>query len=312
MTVIFQNKGLIDLRGITTFGLCVKPETMNPIGYFGTGLKYALAVLLREGLKVTLQRGTTKGKFGVKMRKVRGFDVPIVQMNGTDLPFTTELGKNWKPWMAYRELAANAMDEPETRITDDPEVLRTAGYTSFIVEGDKIDAIFDDHDQIFLRTEPRYKFDSVELHDGPDVGQWIYYRGIRVYELPRGAMYNYNLLHEEKLTEDRTLTSVYRAYRAIAKAIVECDNAGLIRQMLEAHQNYFEGSIDYSWGYTTPGETFNKVVERYYHTGTSYNTSAKNLYESRTPRKPAPTVVMWETVPMENRRKLWAALKFWG
>lgn len=202
--IVFQNKGLIDLRGITTFGVCAKPETKNPIGYFGTGLKYAIAVLLREGQKVTLWHGTRKCKFRAKKQKIRGKAFNMVQMNGKDLPFTTELGKNWELWMAYRELAANAMDEPETVIEHEGIQNTRAGRTTFGVEGDLIDKVHADRDEIFLSTKPTYKFDTVELHDGPNVGGWVYYRGIRVYKLDKPAMYNYNILAETRLTEDRT------------------------------------------------------------------------------------------------------------
>ncbi len=310
--ISFQNKGLIELRTITTFGVSVKPETQNPIGYFGTGLKYAIAVMLREGIKLTLHRGTLKLKFRAKKRKIRGQEFQIVQMNGEDLPFTTELGKNWDLWMAYRELAANAMDEPDNTINSDPLDIK-AGYTTFVAEGTMIEAIHSARDQIFLLdSEPKYKFDSVEFHDGRGVGRYLYYRGIRVFELPLQAMYNYNILDEMKLTEDRTIPGLGRAYSAIAKAIVPCDHAGLIRQMLEAHQNYWESTIDYTWYFKTPGETFNEIVKHYIHSGTSFNTSARDYHKEHTNRVPAPVTVQWEKIPMINRRKLWAALQFWS
>ena len=311
--VVFQNKGLIDLRGITTFGVCVKPETTNPIGYFGTGLKYAIAVCLREGQKVTLWLGTKKCTFRVRKQEIRGEEFHMVTMNHKDLPFTTKLGKDWELWMAYRELAANAMDEPETMIGGGTKVPGNppTGRTTFIVEGDAIEAIHKQQSKIFLQTEPRYKFDSVELHDRTSEESWIYYRGIRVHKLDKEALYNYNILDETRLTEDRTLASVYTAYHVIAGAIVSCDNAGLIRQMLEAHQLYFESTIDYDLWSARPGKTFNEVVTRYIHTGRSFSTSAKSLYENAHPETPAPALVQWETIPMEKRRKLWAALRFW-
>ncbi len=309
--IVFQNKGLIELRTITTFGVCVKPETQNPIGYFGTGLKYAIAVMLREGIKVTLYRGKMKLKFTAKKRKIRDQQFHIVQLNGEDLPFTTELGKNWELWMAYRELAANAFDEPDNTVNSDKPDIK-AGYTTFVAEGHMIDAVHNERDAIFLLTEPKYKFPSIEFHDGMGVGKYLYYRGIRVYELPKQAMYNYNILDEVKLTEDRTLPTLTKAYSAIAKAIVPCDHAGLIRQLLEAHQNYWESTIDFSWYFSTPGETFNAIVARYIHTGTSFNTAARSLYKSHTDAVPAPVTVQWETIPMIKRRKLWAALQFWA
>ena len=92
--ISFQNLGLIDIRGITTFGVCVK-ETKTPIGYFGTGLKYAIAIALRHGCKVSMWSGNTEHKFKVKKRKMRGQPIEVVFMGKIELPFTVELGKNW-------------------------------------------------------------------------------------------------------------------------------------------------------------------------------------------------------------------------
>ena len=55
-TIIFENPGEIDPVAIITFGINVK-ESDHPIGFFGTGLKYALAILLREGQPITIQSG---------------------------------------------------------------------------------------------------------------------------------------------------------------------------------------------------------------------------------------------------------------
>lgn len=307
--VTFQNKGILDTRGITTFGVTVK-ETKDPIGYFGTGLKYAIAVCLREGLKVTLYLGTTKLKFTVRKRKMRGRNIDVVFMGDIELPFTTNLGKNWELWMAYREFVANAFDEEDNTVNSDPLDIKKS-YTTFTVEGSMIDKVHEERHTIFLATAPRYKFAHVELHDGPDVGEWLFYKGIRVYKLHKRAMYNYNLLTRCKLTEDRTIQSVYTAYHEIAKDILTCENAGLIRQMMEANQNWWESGIDYNWGGITPGECFLKVAERYFATHTSYNSSAKAVYKEARPEKRPPTSIMMESVPLSQRRKLWAALMFW-
>jgi len=42
--IVFENQGEIDLIAFTPFGVNTK-ETDSPIGFFGTGLKYATAVL---------------------------------------------------------------------------------------------------------------------------------------------------------------------------------------------------------------------------------------------------------------------------
>ena len=58
MPIVHSTPGLIDLRAFTTFGVNSKPNSKNPIGYFGTGLKYAVAVLARHKCPVTVWIGT--------------------------------------------------------------------------------------------------------------------------------------------------------------------------------------------------------------------------------------------------------------
>ena len=87
MYVCFVNRGTIDPRSITTFGVNSK-EGGNPIGFFGTGLKYAIAVLLRLGHEVTLYSDAKKYVFGVEETKIRNDQFRIVTMNGAPLAFT--------------------------------------------------------------------------------------------------------------------------------------------------------------------------------------------------------------------------------
>jgi len=56
--IYFSNPGLIDLTGLKTFGLTSKAEQSDKIGRFGTGLKYAVAVILRKSGIMTIRRGS--------------------------------------------------------------------------------------------------------------------------------------------------------------------------------------------------------------------------------------------------------------
>ncbi len=113
--ITFSNPGKIDIRLITTLGVNVK-ESDNPIGYFGTGLKYAIAVLLREKQKVEIWSGTERIAFEIRPDTVRGKSFGFIWLGTARSPwqclgFTTELGKNWTLENAYRELYSNCMDE---------------------------------------------------------------------------------------------------------------------------------------------------------------------------------------------------------
>jgi hypothetical protein len=89
MHVIFENDGEIDAAAIRTFGVSVK-QGDNPIGFFGTGLKYALAILLRTGHSVAIQSGLEKHRFALKDVTIRGETFQVVTMNRRELGFTTQ------------------------------------------------------------------------------------------------------------------------------------------------------------------------------------------------------------------------------
>jgi hypothetical protein len=60
-SLVFRTPGVLDLRALTTFGMSSKPNSTSPIGIFGTGLKYAVAVMVtwtRSDSRLTARRST--------------------------------------------------------------------------------------------------------------------------------------------------------------------------------------------------------------------------------------------------------------
>ena len=161
----FRNSGLIDLTAVRTLGVSVKEE--GAIGYFGTGLKFAIATVLRNGGTLVIWRGRDRHEMGKASANVRGKDFDVVTMDGVELGFTTQLGRDWEPWMAFRELACNATDEgghyylaEESHTgSDDETVIEATG-------GGLVDAYYDRHD-IILEAEPLVANSQVEIHAGP-------------------------------------------------------------------------------------------------------------------------------------------------
>ena len=93
-TVFFSNDGEMDILGATIMGVHVK-EGSNPIGHFGTGLKFAIATLLRTGHAVKIYVGEKLYNFDVEKVNIRGKDFDVVCMTCVRLGFTTDTGKNW-------------------------------------------------------------------------------------------------------------------------------------------------------------------------------------------------------------------------
>lgn len=208
--IVFKNEGELDLVALSTFGLHAK-ETDSPIGRFGTGLKYALATLLRHGCEITVNAEFVQLHIGVSPGEFRGRPVEYVvaRSDGEEplrLGFTTDLGRDWEPWQAYRELWSNAKDEGggvhEARLLPKP----AEGLVSICVEGDAIEQTHRER-QTFLLSEREglevlHDCDACTIYRGESSA--VFYRGIKVLDLSKPAAFTYDIKGRLWLSEDRT------------------------------------------------------------------------------------------------------------
>ena len=189
--VVFKNPGLIEIISIKTLGINVK-EGENPFGYFGTGLKYAIGILLRNNCKITIWRGLEEFNFALKSVKVRGKDFSIVTMNGEELGFTSEIGKNWEIWMAYRELYCNTMDESgDVFVATKPSPQE---YTTLItVTGESFLKAHYNRREFILQSSPfETYYNAVEIHEGSAKG--LFYKSILIGGLDKKSKFTYHML----------------------------------------------------------------------------------------------------------------------
>jgi hypothetical protein len=80
--LIFETPGLLDLRSLTVMGLNAKPNARNPIGSFGTGLKFAVAVLTRLGTPPVIYAGRNRYTFNVVADTFRDAAVELIELCG--------------------------------------------------------------------------------------------------------------------------------------------------------------------------------------------------------------------------------------
>lgn len=262
--IVFDNEGSLDLRAITTFGVSSK-EKDGAIGFFGTGLKYAIAVLLREDCSIEIFTDRKRLTFRTEKESIRVNEFETVHMvveendPGADLltrreyvrlGFTTELGKTWELWQAYRELWSNCIDEGGTVDRFEPEEFdhwtQNAGTTTIVVRGARFERV---HENRF--GEVLCPPNSVIYDDGhicevkAGATNRLYYRGIRALELNRHALYTYNIRMPMELTEDRTIKYQFRAMIAVGSAVAHTEDRAFLERILLADNQTFEGSIDF-------------------------------------------------------------------
>lgn len=238
MTVYFANSGLIDLDVIRVMGVSIKRRA-NPIGYFGTGLKFAIATLLRTGHEVSLTRGGERLDLTARRVTIRGEQVSRVFMGEEALPFTTELGRNWEVWQAYRELHSNTLDEAGV-ISDQPQTADTV----IAVTGAGIQMEFNNRDAIFVSGKPLASNEFLEVYPGPT--RYVYYRGVRAGVMPEELSFAYNLLCPMTLTEDRTFESQFTVEWKLSQLIPRLGHKGVMSALLEGSGKRWDQKLD--WG----------------------------------------------------------------
>ena len=301
--VVFKNDGEIDLRLISTFGCSVK-ETDNPIGFFGTGLKYAIAVLLRTGHEIEIHIGLRRFTIGSRAEEIRGKSFDLVfakEQNGStiELGFTTELGKNWEVWMAYRELHCNAKDEKAGAIESISEFKPDErGKTRIYVTGNALFQVHQDRRDYILDAPADFMIGKTEVINKPSKS--IFYKGIRVMDLKASALFTYNLKSDITLTEDRTVRDSNDVRFLLSRDVLGYGEKRFLEKILTAKAESYESSFDFHGGGTEPSAEFFATVDSLQRSELmKVNSSALRLWKEKckgvlNPRRINPTSVQFE------------------
>lgn len=246
--VYFSTADEFDPTALTTMGIHHKPNSENPIGHFGTGLKYALAVLSRFNQTVTIEFGgrtwlLSRNKIDFRGKEFEKLSLRAGPTDIIELPFTTELGKGWELWMAFRELYSNTLDE-NGHCGDNIEKPDVGCLIT--VTGAEFHKVYENRDKYFLDTMLRtvaWRTHRVIAYHG--TSDSIFYRGIAVYKLEKPSEFTYNLLHAD-LTEDRTLRYPSAEMVRVAGDLVNQDPEIVYPAMTKRGSAEFGATYDYA------------------------------------------------------------------
>lgn len=274
----FQNDGEIDVEHAFTFGMSSKIKS-NAIGFFGTGLKYAVAITLRNKGHIEIWSGTKKYAFTTKTETTRdGRKHDVVYMNRRRQPFTTELGTKWEPWQAFRELYCNALDENSGACTD-RGVTPEKGKTTITVRNfPAMEKAYAERRTFMLEGEPIYRGLNVECYEGASSG--IYYRGILVGKLEEPSLYTYNLTCACDLTEDRTLKYPFVAKAHAATFMAACRSKRILEKVMQAEdRGTFESQINYDHAGLDPSDEFLETCSNLRKAGVRVSENVRNYHD---------------------------------
>lgn len=220
--ILIQNDGEIELNSFELIGASTKRNQAGKIGFFGSGLKYSIAYMMRKGIDFKIFSGEKEIKFSTKEEKLRDQSFERICINGIPTSYTTSMGPTWKEdWFVIREIYCNALDESNCILIKDTEnISPSSGKTRIYVElteslekvSQNWDAYFsEDREPLFTAENVYTSYLGTEDIEGKNVQKVdvykgtegvLYRKGVKVYSNKTG-IYDYGC-ESVSINEDRT------------------------------------------------------------------------------------------------------------
>ena len=254
-----QSQGTIDKNAFILMGASTKRDDKSKIGHFGTGLKYAIAYLLRNNIDFKIYSDYEEIKVTTKEVQFKGKTFQQIIIDDIPTSMTTDMGIDWKDWFVIREIYCNAIDQGDHEITLTRNVKPVEGCTVFYIDSEKFKEVIDNFDKYFSFNRPavyQNKYGKVMKPIEPNKVN-IYRKGILVYTLEAKGVYDYDLSDVE-INESRIVSDTWQMKSKIKSLLATCDDLSVVSVVLnslDVESNLLEGTL----GSTYTGEKFNDV-----------------------------------------------------
>lgn len=186
--LLIENKGELDINSLILVGASTKRDDASKIGMFGSGNKYAIATLIKHKIPFKIFSGETEVNLTTKAVSFRGKEFEQIFVDGKETSLTTDMGPQWKPWMAVREFVSNSLDEGQSNIVHEIDTINAReGFTRIYI------GVCKDIEEITVNWSKYFSFDRedivIENPDGKvlfnnniDDELSLYRKGIRCIE----------------------------------------------------------------------------------------------------------------------------------
>lgn len=153
MYLSLSNQGLIEAGALSLMGASVKDG--SAIGKFGSGFKYALATLIRNGIEVRIFSGLSEIRLETRKETFRATEFDVLWIDGERTSITTQTGREWAVRDAIREIWSNAIDEGQASVIKEcspsPKADRTTVSIAFTPD---IQAMYENWELYFCHSVP--------------------------------------------------------------------------------------------------------------------------------------------------------------
>lgn len=244
-----RNTGLIEREAFTLIGASSKRDDETKIGFFGSGLKYSLAVLLRHNVGFRIFSGLNEITITSKPTDFRGKTFNQIHIDGQATGFTQEMGIDWQAWYPIREIYCNALDETQGAIEEANIMIPKESETHFYIEKcEAIREIMDNWNDYFTnrRTDVILDAGNFKVYCGHDKKYLLYRRGVQCHKMDHQCLYHYDD-KEFEINESRTLRNTSDATYMVAHQIAKYANKEMIRNIFDNYGENIEGKFNYTF-----------------------------------------------------------------
>lgn len=259
------NAGEIEPQALHLVGASTKRNDASKIGQFGSGNKYAMAYLLRNGYGLRVFSGENEIPIETKPEEFRDNTYNLIYIAGEKTSITTEMGKDWSFWQAMREIYCNAIDEGGHSIDFVQEIKPESGVTQFYIlnKGDAMDFIHNFDNYFAINKKVLFECPVGRILEKSGTTANIYRKGIRCSNSSKPSCYDYDF-NEIMINEDRIVMYGWQVEEKIWDLIYQCTDKEVIRNILihSGNGEYVEGSLSDISRLSTDGisEEFKQVV----------------------------------------------------
>ncbi len=271
--ILIQNDGEIETNSFELIGASTKRNETGKIGFFGSGLKYSIAYMMRNGIDFKVFSGTNELAFTTMPESLKEQTFDRICINGKPTSYTVTMGPTWKEdWLVLREIYCNALDESSCQLIKSTETVQPSlGKTRIYIElTEKLRSVIDNWDRYFsdertpIFTTNKIYTSSFGNEDGASSTR---YQSVKVYNKNHGTIYRRGINVGEKdsmlfdyemefvnINEDRTARNMNFISYIFADMVGQMDNEDWLKSILRTAQDDSKCSEYASLTYDTPDQ----------------------------------------------------------
>lgn len=204
MYLLIENVGVPDVECFTVLGLSTSRGNNEMIGQFGSGVKQAILLLLRNKIEFKIFLGEDELSFTTREKIISGkpFNEVFYTWRGEQhkLSYLTEFGQlDWNEvGMALREFISNAIDACKYKVDKSEKVLPLPNFTRIYVEyNSEVEKYHSELSVRFLQFSNKEKCRIVPKTDKSPPR--VYRKGVLVRQLEGkySSIFDYNFTEDE-------------------------------------------------------------------------------------------------------------------